>query len=153
MGNHITSGLKWALESFQPWNGKSVSFWCQLLSFSDGCLKHWAEEQFAHLWALWGASHHQLAVLIIGRGQGDSTLLGLATPWSGPRWQMKKKLLHSPVCVPSHNPMHSCLLAAISYQAKGFVPIIQASMNLDGGEKIHLQFYWPLTEIKHFLPL
>lgn len=74
MGNHIMSGQKWALESFQPWNGKSVSFQCQLQSFSDGCLKRWAEKRAAHLGALWGAEPRSISEAYHGQGSGETAL-------------------------------------------------------------------------------
>lgn len=70
MANHIMSELKWTLDSFQPWNGKSVSFWCQLRSFSDGCLKHWAEKPSASLWALQGVEPPSISYAYHRQGEG-----------------------------------------------------------------------------------
>lgn len=111
LGNRIASGLKWALESFQPWNGKSVSFWCQLQSFSDGCLKCWAEKRSACLWTLWGVSHHQLVMLTIGQGAGRQHFALISQLWSCPtfprdRWGKHcSTALSGSKTTPQHTPV------------------------------------------------
>lgn len=115
---------------------KSVSFWCQLGSFSDGCLKS--------LGSVGELSDQQLAILTTRLEGGAGTLhdtqqhfarisqstLVAPAPLTG-----EERTPLPPVRVPSHTPVCPCSPAATAYQAQGFVPMTQGSIPGMGGGK------------------